>query len=242
MLLKLLPLLRPNQIRKEPLIMIEFDDGTGTDLTIAYPYLKSKGLVATFMVIAGKVGDPATGGGRYEGQWADYKNAIADGFDVQCHTYDHVRVTQMTKQQLIDNMLAVNAAFIANGLSAPDFHASPNWDTDDYSISILRQYRKAVIRDKGYNYWETVAFDRFKALPSDCYSDERQIELYAQIDKIKNESLIGVVVNHRITDTPTDEYLSRTDLWYDWIDYIAASGIRTVTYSDLYQIIREYKG
>ena len=41
-----------------------------------------------------------------------------NGWDFQCHTYTHDRVTELTEQELRDNML-INNAFTSNGLPAP---------------------------------------------------------------------------------------------------------------------------
>jgi peptidoglycan/xylan/chitin deacetylase (PgdA/CDA1 family) len=233
------------RITEEPLICVKFDDGTGTDLTVVWPYFKSLGLVASFQVISSRVGKPETGGGRYEGQWADYKASIDDGFEICDHMYDHENVTTLTSTELHTNFQATNDVFIANGLPAPQHLTFPGGRKNDLAISIARQYRKSITTmvANQYETWEGIKLDRYNTLPSDVYNDDILPNRFAQIDKIKNEGLIGILSQHRITDTPgTSTSLSRTDLWYQWADYLAASGVRTVTFSELRNIIKEYKG
>lgn len=206
-----------HKIDREPLIVAKVDDGTGTDTKIVWPYFKSLGLVACFQVIASRVGVPSTGGGRYPEQWADYKASIADGFEIGSHLYDHENATTLTTEELHLNIQKVKAKFLENGLPIPTHMTFPGGNWNDLSVSIARQYYESVAYRKtssgGYESWDTIHRDRFNVISMDVYDDAIFPSRIAQIDKIKNEGLIGILSLHRITgDTTGRTDLSRTDL------------------------------
>lgn len=233
-----------NTIEREPLICVKHDDGTGPDLTVVWPYFKSLGLVSSFQVISSRVGDPSAGGGRYVGQWADYKASIADGFEICDHGYSHPNFAALTGQEIHAEMQAANNKFIANGLPIPEHFTFPGGQYNDFAISIVRQYRKSItsMNPAVYETWEDIKLDRFRVIPADVYNDDIFPSRLADIDAIKEGGYIGILGQHRITDNPTSTSYSRTDLWYQWADHLAASGVRTITLSELRNIIREYKG
>lgn len=230
---------------KEPLLCITFDDGNQSDVDIAYPYLKSKGLTATFVVVTSFIGNPNPIGGVYpreENQWQLYKQAIADGFELGCHTHTHRSLTEITLEEVHQEMQNVNQAFIAQGLNPPKHHAFPRalWNED--IVDVILQYRETVMRTgAGYIDYDTTAINRFpRVMPSEINNMDRFINGKKIVDNIIKNGTIGITVQHRISDDGVGG--SRTDLWKEWVDYVAESGVRTVTMDEMYQILKDYKG
>jgi len=69
--------------------------------------------------------------------------AAQAGWDFQCHTYSHARLTQLSASQIALEIQKVNSAFQAHGLPIPEHHAYPYGDYNDAVINVVKQYRKS---------------------------------------------------------------------------------------------------
>lgn len=65
-------------------VEISFDDGNRSDLEIALPALRERGLVATFFVLAGRLDDPASLGA------SDIRALRDAGMTIGSHGWDHM--------------------------------------------------------------------------------------------------------------------------------------------------------
>lgn len=125
-------------------LAITFDDGWESIYTTAFPLFVSHNVRFTLYVITDKVG--STGFCT----WAQLREMHEAGFDIQCHTQTHTHLTTLTDEQIAAEMLAVDAAFIANGLPKPDHCAYPVGDYNDRVLNVIDDYRQTGRRTVGY--------------------------------------------------------------------------------------------
>jgi hypothetical protein len=138
-------------------LIITFDYGKAGIYTDAFPILVAQGVTATFYIVADYVG---TAG--YV-TWAQLVEMQAAGMDIQCHTKDHVNLTTLTEAQIDTNLQAVNAAFVANGLTAPS-HISYPGGQYDHDVKTFVADHRLTGRRTGYGVI-TGDMDRY-GLPS----------------------------------------------------------------------------
>lgn len=73
-----------DELAATPGVSISFDDGNRSDVDIALPALRERGLRATFFALAGRLEDPASLGA------ADLRGLRAAGMSVGSHGWSHV--------------------------------------------------------------------------------------------------------------------------------------------------------
>jgi peptidoglycan/xylan/chitin deacetylase (PgdA/CDA1 family) len=77
-----------------PGVVLTFDDGCETDLSVAAPLLREAGCNATFYIVAGFVGRPG-----YLGP-AQVRELANLGFEIGCHSLTHPYLTDLDAHQL----------------------------------------------------------------------------------------------------------------------------------------------
>lgn len=125
-------------------LAITFDDGWDSIYTTAFPLFVLYGAKFTFYVISDRVGLAGYC------TWAQLKEMHDAGFDIQCHTQTHNYLTALTDEQIAAEMLAVDAAFVANGVPKPEHTAYPVGDYDNRVLNVIDNYRKTGRRTVGY--------------------------------------------------------------------------------------------
>jgi peptidoglycan/xylan/chitin deacetylase (PgdA/CDA1 family) len=75
-------------------IIITFDDGNGSDYSIAFNILKRYGFVATFFVTVGRIGT------RDYLEWDHLKEMINGNMSIQSHSLNHLFLSDLSKDNL----------------------------------------------------------------------------------------------------------------------------------------------
>jgi peptidoglycan/xylan/chitin deacetylase (PgdA/CDA1 family) len=78
----------------DPGVVITFDDGCETDLTVAAPLLLSRGFNATFYLVAGFVGHQGYLSAAQATELAEL------GFEIGCHSMTHAYLAGLTEKEL----------------------------------------------------------------------------------------------------------------------------------------------
>lgn len=220
----------------KPILVFGFDDGTATDYSIAYPELLARGIKGTSWINGSSIGKPGIM------TWAQVMElANHPEWDVQCHSYNHVRLNELSDEELRLEMTLQNEAFILNGLPPPKHHAYPYGEFDSRVASTVLEYRLTA-RRTGWsadhiNKYETLLHDirngTVKAINADVTSAERRDELCRFVDIAMETNGIVIFYGHEILP-------AHKQWWLDVFDHIEASGITTMTISELYDYYMHY--
>jgi len=73
-----------DEVRAHPQVRLSFDDGNRSDVQIALPALRERGLQATFFALAGRLDDPASLGA------ADLQRLRGEGMGIGSHGWAHI--------------------------------------------------------------------------------------------------------------------------------------------------------
>src|SRR5690625_440256 len=126
-----------SKVRKKPLLAVTFDDGIDTDFTRAFPYMTERGVKGTSYLITSRVGTDR------RLSWDNIHEMKSGGMcDFQCHSYNHIRMTEATEQEIRQNLEDANDAFTSNGLEIPKHFAYPYGAFNDFAQNIVADYRE----------------------------------------------------------------------------------------------------
>lgn len=125
-------------------LVFTWDDMSMSQFTQGFRLFMREGIKATFYVnsdMIGTAGFPT---------WTQLKVMHNNGMDLQCHTRSHLRVTELTKEQVAEQLRGNSDAFRAHGLPAPMHFA--------YPYGVHNEYTKAWISGSGLRRTARVSF------------------------------------------------------------------------------------
>ncbi len=151
------------------LLRLTFDDGNISDLAIAAPEVKGRGMRATFFVLAGRIGQPGSLSGAdirellamgmeigNHGSGADIRELLAMGMEIGNHGFDHVDWTSLSPRRLEQQLRCSRAAIEDVAGAAVRVAAMP-----------FGRYNAAVIRAlSAAGYAEVYSSDGGSAAPA----------------------------------------------------------------------------
>jgi len=126
-------------------VRLTFDDGNASDVRLALPALRERGLTATFFVVAGRVGEP---------EFLDIADVIAlrdAGMTVGCHGMRHRPWRHLDADALHEETVAARKT-LEDIIDAPVTVAScPFGSYDRHVLGTLRRsgYRRVFTSDGG---------------------------------------------------------------------------------------------
>lgn len=197
--------------------------------------MKQRGLVGTsYVYLSGR-----------NINWEDLYEMVRYGWDMQCHSYSHTNLTELTEAQLHEEMQMHNAAFVERGLKPAEHHAYPLGAWNATVKSVLTQYRK-TLRRTGYVAenvlpYEDVEYTGLLPVHADIASPERMQVVKDAIDRAKAINGVLITYTHSIVDEITDSYQCLQTYFEEMLDYAMSKGLRFVTVSQLYNILRFHR-
>ncbi len=163
--------------RKRPpakTFVITIDDGHSDGYTYALPILRKYGFVATYFVVAGRIGrvDDLT--------WAQVAGLKAAGMEIGNHTLDHVNLTLLSAAQVAYQIDAAQQLLTEHLGRAPTSFAYPFWAYDRLVIQAVRAAGLTTAVTKGpvpYEAWS----DRFAVPRFEVYASTTAAEVLAKL-------------------------------------------------------------
>ena len=220
-----------NMIKNVGKLVITFDDGFETDYTRAYPELRKRGLIGCSYIL------PSRMPGNGEITWSHARIMDNGGHDMECHGYTHTARTELTEEELEQEMIDVNNAFDINNISTPSHHAFPfgSYQSNKETIlDIMGQYRTTLRTTSGgqtnpVNTKETYESEGvLYAKTADIVDENYFNEVKEYIDYIENNVIVGIIYIHEIVDIPAD-YKCLFSYYTNLLDYILTKNIEVIS-------------
>ncbi|WP_211222578.1 S-layer homology domain-containing protein [Paenibacillus daejeonensis] len=118
-------------------VLIQFDDGWSSVYTEAFPMMQERGFVGNVGVVSNLAGM------RNYVTPEQLKEMYAQGWDMFNHTASHPRLTQLSEEQIVDELSSARAFMLRHQLGrAADFIAYPYGDYDDRVMEIASWYSR----------------------------------------------------------------------------------------------------
>lgn len=240
---RILPNLYRNKSRSrsyvsdEPLIVYTIDDAYLTDYTIAFPLAQQYGIKGTSFAVGNW-----TGGGRFC-DWSQLKEMQeSPNWDVQGHTTTHRNLATLSEQEIRAEFEGVNQIFQANGLEPPQHTAYPYGGNNTLVRQIGSEYRKfqrlTGRYEGGLNTRDFILnspYGVINGMSVDMQDDDEFERIKSAIQWGINTGKIIVIYHHEIKQAP-DDYQYSINLYHleKLYEFIAESGVRTLTMTELY--------
>jgi peptidoglycan/xylan/chitin deacetylase (PgdA/CDA1 family) len=219
-------------------LVLTFDGNMTSIYTVGYPVFVAKSVQCTIYSWSDGVGTS----GMYS--WANMVTMDTGGMDMQGHAQTHTDITDLTEQELIDELEAVDAAFVANGLTAPDHIAYPFGERDSETDAIVDGYRLSgriysIDLPRPFEYKNAIKYF-LKCYWIDDRAD-RDFDLAAfksTMDEAMTNKAALISISHNINSLNTFKYgfVKQSDL-EAIIDYADEIGMDIITLSEFYNLL-----
>jgi peptidoglycan/xylan/chitin deacetylase (PgdA/CDA1 family) len=212
-------------------IVFTFDDFEYNNYTEAFPLFVNRAIKATFYMYPNLI--DATN------RWDEVAAMYNDGFDFQCHSFYHTKLSELNESELVTELTKVDSAFTAHGFAIPQHLAYPLGAYNDSVIVWLKRHdlRKTARLAAGNKKLFYRDEDRFRI---GCYGIDNisdLAELKTFIDNCKKYKAALFLYSHGVTETG-DAYSVSTEKLNEIIDYIESiGGIDIVTMKQLYNLM-----
>lgn len=219
-----------NNVVDEPLLCLTFDDGYKTDYTFVYPEMVSRGMRGTTYVV-----------GYYTDYISKYMTSAElldlhqNGWDIQCHTFDHPYLSTLTPSLVHKQMRDNDNKFKAIGLPLAEHHAFPYGAYNHDTRKVISNYRKSQRATAGtvpsVQSLDEIDLTKIGAQIADIETVAKYNEIKVLLDQAIEENKVLVLYWHEMTE-------SKKAFFTQFLDYAVSTGIRTVTHKELYEIIK----
>ncbi len=226
---------------KRPTVIVSMDDGSNSDYTIIFDYLKAKGIKATSFLIGSKVN---TKGFLTSQQIKEMKGY---GWDFQSHTYSHQKMNKLTRQELMAELDNNNRVFEELGLDLPRVTAMPFGLRSNLSTSIFMKQTPLIRLTRHFKNRPVVYPQLTKSDLTNIHSinidiqdeyAEKLDEVITDIDRAKEEKGLIVLYFHRTFKARTKiSYYAEFEYIDKVISYLEDGGFDFITFKDLYDEI-----
>ena len=125
------------------LIVLTFDDGNKSDISVVAPVLREHGFGASFYITEG-LGyheDPAKE--RYV-SWDDVRQLHELGFEVGNHTGSHPNMTELSRAEMHATIELIERRCAQHGIPRPTTFVYPGWR---HSLPVVE-----VLAERGYSF------------------------------------------------------------------------------------------
>lgn len=114
-------------------VAITFDDGNASDHKVALPALEKRGMKAAFFVTPAWVGRPGFM------DWPEIKELAAAGMTVGAHGLEHVPLSSVSRERLLQDLTEARRAIEARLSRAPEWLALPGGFGGRREVEVARE-------------------------------------------------------------------------------------------------------
>ena len=215
-------------------VLFVFDDAAISMYTDGLPAFVSKGATATLYTN----GFLADGTNPDYCRWSELLEMYNAGLDIQCHTYNHYRLTEKTEEEIHADLLQQNAAFVENGLPSPQHLAYPEGLYNAAVKAAVSAYRKTARCSATYYNYINRGSDKL-ALTS-YWLDATTAEMVANAKTYMDEAKLnkGAIIfsGHGVTAAGSSSSITTASL-LEIIDYANTIGMDVINISQLYRLM-----
>ncbi len=215
----------------EPVISIVFDDGWESVYTEAFPIMESMGINSTQFIITSTFDNS-----RYMSV-EQIKHMMRNGHEIQSHTVSHPDLSQLTGEQLKNELYDSFVRIEGITEVAVEDLAVPLGAYNDETIEVAQKWYRSI-RTTHPGIDTEANFNPFELFSPSlrATSTLEDIEKYIQEAKAQNGWLI--LTYHQI-DTSGDTYAVTPDAFRAHMQAVVNSGIDIVPYSRTLNLLKE---
>ena len=208
----------------EKVVCLVLDDGFINQYDNAVPILEAHGFRATFFVMANTAENPT------RMNWTILTDLANRGHDIQCHSYSHANLTELTTEELYHEVVESKDVFASHGFDTKLF-SYPYGQFNDTVLNLVNQHYSLsrgtnwgmnslsspdfVLR--GYGMKNTTTFDQFRSFVDQALGDQSVIVFY-----------------HRVEEIPGSTYSTSIADFTQQVQYLHENGFTVLTMSEAF--------
>lgn len=229
-------------MKKQPLLVITFDDFFPSDFEVVYPIMRRLGIVGTSYVntVDHLQRNPLRKGMDF---WDAIKTMRDSGWAIESHTHTHTNVDILTETQMTADMTDQDDYFKAQGLGIPRHLALPYGMSSPSSLAIIKTYRTTIRgTEEGLEDWDRTDFHMLKARSMDMHTeDDLEFHKSQVLDAIANNKIL-ITYSHEQTATGEEtNWTGKIELFKAFLEWAVTQPIKIVTIDQMYQMVKPYK-
>ena len=211
--------------------LIVFDDGNVAQYNIAFSYMQTKGIIGTVYVNGYNIGQYSVL------TLAELHEMAEAGWIIGNHGYNHADLTQLTDQQILNELDQQINFLLNNGLMNGAYHLSYPGGYNNVNVyAIMNDLGMLTGRTIQGNLIDNLNSLNLYQIPAYTIINTTPVSSIKQyIDNALATDSTIVLLFHNIANSNADTYDYLTSDFQDIIDYISNSGIDCLTVNDLYQ-------
>jgi peptidoglycan/xylan/chitin deacetylase (PgdA/CDA1 family) len=210
-------------------VILQFDDAWDSVIDNGSPLFTEKGIKVTTFANGGLAGGLVPYHGFYYMTWAELRQLRSQGHDVQCHGYLGSNLTTLTDEQIQDEYVLNDNAFVLNGIPKPK-HTAYSGGYSNYHTSV----QTLLKRLSGRTTIGSGEITRYtsKSMMKQCSLNNETATIKEFLDTVCENKTAIILYGHMIgVDDPMSVSVEKLE---ELIDYAKLKGLDFITISDFY--------
>ena len=216
-------------------VSLFFDDGWENQYDVAFPILKELGFKASFSIITDCIGlDRGTSSSRMN--VSEIKELQAYGMDIACHTKTHHHMTNLTHDQLHDEIMASKNVLTQMGFNVKTFV----YPFGEWNFTIIDYVKNAgyvcarEAKPEAYSLKDPDPNARYHICSWQITN--QSLDDFKQILSHATESEVVVLTYHHISDEKPPETSIPVQNFHEQMMYLKDNNFKVVLLPELFEI------
>lgn len=204
-------------------ISIAFDDGMQDQYDCAFPLMTARGMVGTFYIVSDHIG------GAFM-TIAELQTLQNIGNEIGSHSKSHPSFYDLSDEQIRDECSLSKQVLQNYGLTVNDF-AYPYGLTNDHIDSIVSQYYRSGRSAYAPPYIMQLPTSQFNltGFPGETGNGDALPNLKCMVDQVCASKGWAIIFFHQVLPNPSGHYEISTQDFGEFLDYVTAKGVATLT-------------
>lgn len=229
-----------SQILKQPiqdkLVVLTFDDAVASQYSIVAPLLKQYGFNATFFVC--EFPPNFSDSSKYM-NWRRIRELDKMGFEIASHTKTHAHVSQLTKEQFIDQLSYIENKCDSLGIDIPSDFAYPAYDLNRSALDILEEQGYVFARAGGSRAYDPLD-DHPLLIPSWATNANNKEQIMEALKKARDGKIVVLTI-HGVPDIEHPWVNTPPELFKEYLKYLSEHHYKVISIRDLSKYINVEK-
>lgn len=235
--LLLLPLFggSQNKIQKIPdkLVVLTFDDASISQYSFVAPLLKKHGFGATFFVCEFP---PNFSDNTKYMSWKQMKLLDDMGFEIANHTRTHPAVANISKEELLKELVYIENKCDSMEIQKPVSFAYPGYSLSEGVVDVLAEKEYRFARAGGNRAYDPAA-DHPLLVPSWSMVNDSKPQIMQALDQAKNGKIVVLTI-HGVPDIEHPWVTTSPELFEEYVEYLADHQYTVIALRDLKKYVR----
>ncbi|UKM65886.1 polysaccharide deacetylase family protein [Flavobacteriaceae bacterium GSB9] len=212
----------------DKLVVLTFDDGCESQYSVVAPLLKKFNFKATFFMCEFP---PNYKDSTMYMTWAKVKKLSEDGFEIGNHTLSHKKMNQISKQEAIEQIKAIEQRCDSVGIKKPKSFAYPAYRLNETSLQILSKLNYKYARAGGDRPYNPLV-DHPYLIPSWAMQSDNKDDIQNAFNQAKNGNIVVITV-HGVPDLEHPWVNTPPKLFEEHLQYLNDHDFKVISISDL---------